>query len=763
MNIRPLILLKWMMTLVLISQSLPARLLSGPELTVQGPRGEKARLAIESLEIDTFLYQDLAETTVTVTFRNPESRMIEGEFAMPLPAGATVSSYALDVNGNMREGVVVEKDRARNAYESIKRQMIDPGFVEREAGNVYLTKIFPIPAKGTKAVRLGYCEILPSNEQSVQYTLPLPAEVLVKKFSATITHGEGSIFEVAPLGNLKHRKKAHRQLEISNDNVKLGKALSISSKKPAESVVIDAGDYSYLRGALDMELLTPMQRTMKSIDLFWDASESGRLRDHAKEFELLAQFFKSHPNIDVHLSFFHLFKESAGAFQIRNGKWDKLKKALSSVLYDGATDFSAITPKADLALVFSDGRNTLHPAPDSKTPILLINSTPSSHSNLASSTGCDQLINLHSEKITDALKLIVNESARIEGEQPGDRQEDTIRLFQSQEVPKRLTYLRDSLSPQIVSIPSITSDSERARDLIRKLWAQRKLQSLEQSPVPDTGAIIAHCQQHGLVSNETSFIVLERFEDHLTYEIPPPEPDLRKKYELALEERKGRTTNRLLGRWNRRKAWHETNYPWQDHVLTNPIRHIEIWHNALTKVFKQEELDQDAVATITRWKDEAIATKKQRLELTDADSYHRWLEKVERLQKEQKAHQTLEAKVPVDLRIVVTNSSGLRPGYVVTDPANCKSMSHFYTGSGGTVGGRMIQSDGIGEYMIRDAMPGQYRLTLTSPESDLLRVEIYRNWETSDQTKEEFSVPFKGSTKQQEVFAYELQFEANQE
>ncbi|MEJ6578426.1 MAG: hypothetical protein QNL33_17960 [Akkermansiaceae bacterium] len=63
--------------------------------------------------------------------------------------------------------------------------MIDPGFVEREAENVYRTKIFPIPSKGTKAVRIGYCEILPLKEGEISYRLPLTEGV--KAFNVNVS------------------------------------------------------------------------------------------------------------------------------------------------------------------------------------------------------------------------------------------------------------------------------------------------------------------------------------------------------------------------------------------------------------------------------------------------------------------------------------------------------------------------------------------------------------------------------------------------
>ena len=50
-----------------------------------------------------------AETTMTLTFFNPNNRVLEGELYFPLPTDATVSGYALDINGTLVDGVIVEK------------------------------------------------------------------------------------------------------------------------------------------------------------------------------------------------------------------------------------------------------------------------------------------------------------------------------------------------------------------------------------------------------------------------------------------------------------------------------------------------------------------------------------------------------------------------------------------------------------------------------------------------------------------------------
>ena len=94
----------------------------------------------------------------TITFTNPNSRTFEGELEFPLPAGATVCGYALEVNGEMVPGVVCEKETARTAFENERKKGIDPGVVEHVKGNVWKTRIYPLLPNVPRKARVAYVE-----------------------------------------------------------------------------------------------------------------------------------------------------------------------------------------------------------------------------------------------------------------------------------------------------------------------------------------------------------------------------------------------------------------------------------------------------------------------------------------------------------------------------------------------------------------------------------------------------------------------------
>ena len=79
-------------------------------------------------------------TSINLIVANQSDRILEGELEFPLEEGESVIGYAIDVNGKLRKGVVVEKDKGRQVFEAVVRQGIDPGLIEKTSGNNFKTR-----------------------------------------------------------------------------------------------------------------------------------------------------------------------------------------------------------------------------------------------------------------------------------------------------------------------------------------------------------------------------------------------------------------------------------------------------------------------------------------------------------------------------------------------------------------------------------------------------------------------------------------------
>ena len=78
-----------------------------PQLTVDGKSNNGVKL--QQLKIDVAIYGNISRTTWQMTFYNTTSRILEGTLLFPLKDGVSVSRYALDINGKMREAVPVDR------------------------------------------------------------------------------------------------------------------------------------------------------------------------------------------------------------------------------------------------------------------------------------------------------------------------------------------------------------------------------------------------------------------------------------------------------------------------------------------------------------------------------------------------------------------------------------------------------------------------------------------------------------------------------
>src|SRR5262249_54606192 len=76
------------------------------------------------------------------------------------------------------EADVVEKQRAREIYETILRERRDPGLLEWTGGNIFKASVFPIPPRSEKRIKISYTQVLPARGSSYRYGYALQSELL---------------------------------------------------------------------------------------------------------------------------------------------------------------------------------------------------------------------------------------------------------------------------------------------------------------------------------------------------------------------------------------------------------------------------------------------------------------------------------------------------------------------------------------------------------------------------------------------------------
>jgi Ca-activated chloride channel homolog len=164
------------------------------------PGAPARKLGIAKQIVRAVVRDGVAETEVDQTFSNPGGAPIEGWYWFNVPETATVTGFALETEGQLVEGEVIEKREAAARYEAAVRQAYDPALLEWVDGRTYRARIYPIPASGSRRVVLRYVEMLPTVEGKTRYVYPLRSDDPVRydEFALSVdVGGNGAKVSVA--------------------------------------------------------------------------------------------------------------------------------------------------------------------------------------------------------------------------------------------------------------------------------------------------------------------------------------------------------------------------------------------------------------------------------------------------------------------------------------------------------------------------------------------------------------------------------------
>ncbi|HEY8667885.1 MAG TPA: VIT domain-containing protein [Tepidisphaeraceae bacterium] len=139
-----------------------------------------APLEVTYHRVSVEINDQVATTFVDEEFFNPNNARLEGTYMFPLPEGAHIDKFSMDMNGKMMDAELLSADKARAIYEDFVRRYKDPALLEYIGRDAFKVRIFPIEPNSRKHVKLQYTQLLKSDSGLVEYTYPLNTE----KFSS---------------------------------------------------------------------------------------------------------------------------------------------------------------------------------------------------------------------------------------------------------------------------------------------------------------------------------------------------------------------------------------------------------------------------------------------------------------------------------------------------------------------------------------------------------------------------------------------------
>jgi uncharacterized protein YfaP (DUF2135 family) len=557
-----------------------------PQLNVKGKDSSLVRL--NQLKVAVKVVGNIAYTTTEMHFFNGTNRQMEAELLFPLPEGVSVSRYAIDINGKMREAVPVNKNKGKQVFEAVEHRRVDPGLLEKVEGNNFRTRIYPLLPGKERIVIIGYEQELSSFDAThLSYQMlssysgkldvfELNVEVLGTIAQPTISNDEG----VLALEN--HNQSYLTSIKKENYQLKNKLLITIPIRTEIPSVVVQSIDnqhYFYANTILDNPKI--LKKNPNTIGLIWDTSLSCKNRNLKKELQLLDTYFTKLKNVEVTLYVTGYNFEKKNIYMIKNGNWDTLKSALENMVYDGGTRFSKIKlPVHDEYLFFTDGLSSLsdNVLASTKKPIYTISSlTSSDYSFLnynAIKTG-GNFINLNELKVEDAYNKLMYQSLKFLGIKDnylvtelypmigtpvsGSFSVAGISLKNTNDVVLLFGYDEKPILEKTIHIDATNPVSNDVS--IEKIWAQKKIANLEIQYKNNADEIETLGKRYGIVTQNTSLIVLESLHDYIQYDIVPP-AELRPEFDRIMKQQIASAQAQKYSNWENVASYYEQLLAW---------------------------------------------------------------------------------------------------------------------------------------------------------------------------------------------------------
>jgi TonB-dependent SusC/RagA subfamily outer membrane receptor len=532
-----------------------------PELTVKGEEAEKVRMS--QLKVNVKIVGNIAYTTAEMHFFNSGNRQMEAELIFPLPENVSVSRYAIDINGKLREAVPVNKNKGKQVFEAIEHRRVDPGLLEKVDGNNFKTRIYPLMPNGERIVVIGYEEELSaSDKDNLAYQLLSRYPKKLDKFEINVSV-LGAAAKPVVTGDSEKEivfSKWNQSFEASEKKENYQPAEKLLFKIPIQqdilSVVMqNAGGQYYFYGNAFVDGAKMAKKIPSSIGLIWDNSLSCQTRDLKKELDLLEAYFQKIKNTKVTLYFLNYTFEKQKEFVISNGNWSELKAVLEKTKYDGGTRYSQISfENQSEYLFFSDGLSSLSDnlLPKTKKPVYTITSSVSADfaflnfssmktggnfinlNQINAETSLDKLTNINLKFLGIKENLTVTDLFPMEGTSvSGNFSFSGISLNPKNEITLLFGYDNEVTLEKKITLDATVQNSNDVN--VEKLWAQKKIANLELQYTNNADEIELLGKKFGIVTKNTALIVLENVRDYIMYDILPP-AELRTEFDLIKKQ-----------------------------------------------------------------------------------------------------------------------------------------------------------------------------------------------------------------------------------
>ncbi|WP_312902170.1 VIT domain-containing protein [Chryseobacterium taichungense] len=613
-----------------------------PRIEISNGKGgykNSDQVILQKLQIETKIVGKISTNTITMVLKNNSGRLREGRVTFPLPEGISASGYALDINGKLRNAVPVEKEKAKEVYETIKKRNVDPGVLEKVEGNNFRTTVYPIaPNGGERTLQITYHDELKKSGNVYQYFLPLNYTQQIPEFIIKTTvfqSTETPILEEKPDGEYNFVQKGNVwTAETHKTNYRTGNNLKINfpQRKGSQNILMQAasGNSSYFLTNLNVLPNERVKKLPNQIAVVWDNSLSGKNRDHAKEFILLDEYFKANTNVTVKTYFISNTFDKGKTFKIKDGNWNELKSYLSKVSYDGGTDFGELKQlQEDEILFFTDGISSFGEMKMIwNKPTYTISSSNTANFNqlkYISNKTNGEFLNLNENDPKKEVRKLLFQPLKFLGIENNSSVSEVYpsmseTISQDFVLTGILNGNQTSLKAKFgygnevteTRVITLNAREQAVKDWeISAFWAQKKLNELEIFSKQNKDEIKNLSQQFGLVSSNMSLMVLENVEDYVRYDITPP-LELKTQFDAIVKNNRTAKEARLKDLMEQAemmtenlKAW------WKKEYTPKPKRYPTPTSVSRSDTARENDLEEVVVTGVSEMRTSAVSERRR--------------------------------------------------------------------------------------------------------------------------------------------------------
>lgn len=547
----------------------------------------ESQLRVGEYRIEARVSGLYAHVTTEWTIHNDNTRILEGELEFPLPDGGVVCGYAIDLDGVMTPASVVEKEKARIAFEAEVKLGVDPGIVEHVRGNAYRTRIYPILAKGSRRIRVEYiAPLVLGDDGGAALYLPVPRTPLKRRdVLITVDMPDMPAPTLSGLGSqMFAQARAAWVVETHDTDITPDDDLRVAMPLLPEVLTAIAASHDDTFFAISVR--TPQKQAPagdalpKNWRILWDASGSRGEAEIGAALDMLRALPEG-----AHYRL-HVFRnEAEEAMECQN--LAALLDELAYVDYDGGTDYAALQAIADepfdgVTLFFTDGFDTFSGAVPEFGPAsaAIVSSKMRDLAVLRHICG-GRVFDLATLTPKQILEHLANTPQMI-GAAKSKGISDVLGI--GVPTPGRLSILgrltRDTADVELSfsdgrTMPvRLTRSSATDAKTIALAWAARRVEELSPAAENNREELLALGRHFSIVSPVSSMIVFERLDQWLKYDIEPPKA-LAEYHQAWLQNRHKAKTDAM-----------RTQSDWDAALQAEWQQRLDWWQNPVPKIQK---------------------------------------------------------------------------------------------------------------------------------------------------------------------------------